>query len=230
MSSGTSGSIDPPWIQLQRRRKKLGLTQSALAAGIVTQSMLCHIERGRNLPSEATLRALAERLGDNPDETIERWRAWRDRNRVRDQLWVALILDDADDIRRWLDHGGRLLVPFERAAYNALAIAIDGPTAEAGRALAIAASAARGRSESVASAAAGLMKFAEAGHGFAVVHLDRHGDPFAGAWTRVDRARALTAQARACWHLEVRAGNSRGAVYWKEQMADRLRDTVWTAP
>lgn len=44
-------------------RKKRGLTQSQLAAGICTKSFISQVEKGRANPAIDTLQAIAERLG-----------------------------------------------------------------------------------------------------------------------------------------------------------------------
>jgi tetratricopeptide (TPR) repeat protein len=49
--------------QIRRARKESGLTQSELAKGIVTSSMICQIENGKAFPSYAVLQSLSERLG-----------------------------------------------------------------------------------------------------------------------------------------------------------------------
>jgi HTH-type transcriptional regulator, quorum sensing regulator NprR len=48
--------------QIRRARKESALTQSDLAKGIVTSSMICQIENGKAFPSYQVLQALAERL------------------------------------------------------------------------------------------------------------------------------------------------------------------------
>ncbi|MCX7569493.1 helix-turn-helix domain-containing protein [Tumebacillus sp. DT12] len=49
--------------QIRRARKESGLTQSELAKGIVTSSMICQIENGKAFPSYTVLQSLSERLG-----------------------------------------------------------------------------------------------------------------------------------------------------------------------
>jgi tetratricopeptide (TPR) repeat protein len=48
--------------KIRKFRKEIGLTQTQLAEGIVTPSMICQIESGKATPSYAVLEAIAERL------------------------------------------------------------------------------------------------------------------------------------------------------------------------
>jgi HTH-type transcriptional regulator, quorum sensing regulator NprR len=48
--------------KIRKFRKESGLTQTQLAEGIVTPSMICQIEAGKATPSYAVLEAIAERL------------------------------------------------------------------------------------------------------------------------------------------------------------------------
>lgn len=49
--------------KIRKFRKEVGLTQTQLAQGIVTPSMICQIEAGKATPSYPVLEAIAERLG-----------------------------------------------------------------------------------------------------------------------------------------------------------------------
>lgn len=49
--------------KIRRLRKEAGLTQTQLAQGIVTPSMICQIEAGKAMPSYHVLEAIAARLG-----------------------------------------------------------------------------------------------------------------------------------------------------------------------
>lgn len=213
--------MTPPWVTLRQLRKAAGLTQVELADGIVTQSMLCHIERGRVIPSEATLTALLCKLNAKADEHVDEWRRWRMRGRARDRLWIALILDDAPLMAQLLEESGGLLVPFERHAYAALRAALAASWQEADEGLQRAAADARPHLRWHPSSGAQSER-----QGAVDVRRQRR-DVYAGAWTQIDKARALVAESKAWFLLSTHFGKGEAALYWKQTMAERLWDTIW---
>ncbi|GGJ07803.1 hypothetical protein GCM10010885_16170 [Alicyclobacillus cellulosilyticus] len=133
--SEVSGHPSLPWLRLAAWRKRRGLSQRALAEGIVTQTMLSHIERGRVFPSEATLVQLARRLELPEEELLAEWRAWRGRERMRARLWQAAVRRDAAALQAELAVAATVVSPFEIAVYAAWAAAIAGSWREADRRL-----------------------------------------------------------------------------------------------
>jgi len=58
--------------QIRNRRRKLGLTQAALAERVgMAQATICQIERGRHEPIPATARAIAAALGCRYSQRME---------------------------------------------------------------------------------------------------------------------------------------------------------------
>jgi transcriptional regulator with XRE-family HTH domain len=110
----------PPWIELVKIRTERGLTQYQLAKGIVTQSMLCQIERGKTMPSRETLIQLAQRLGMNGEAWAKRWEVWREQSVFRQRLWSAALTDDVTEVERMLQRSKECLSPYETAVYKAL--------------------------------------------------------------------------------------------------------------
>jgi transcriptional regulator with XRE-family HTH domain len=71
----------PVGIRIRELRIKRGLTQSELADGIVTPSMISLIESDRANPSEKVLRAIAEKLGVSLEElAVEESSDWEDQS------------------------------------------------------------------------------------------------------------------------------------------------------
>jgi transcriptional regulator with XRE-family HTH domain len=110
----------PPWLELSKMRTQRGLTQYQLAKGIVTQSMLCQIERGKTMPSRETLIQLAQRLGMNGETWAERWEVWREQSVLRQRLWDAALTDNVAEVERMLQRIKEWLSPYEIAVYKAL--------------------------------------------------------------------------------------------------------------
>ena len=71
--SYTDSSYSKLGEKIKAARKEAGLTQFALANGIITRNMLSRIENGGAIPSLPTLCALAERLNYSPGFFIEDW-------------------------------------------------------------------------------------------------------------------------------------------------------------
>lgn len=89
-----SGSFSEIGKKIKALRLELGMTQRALADGIVTRNMLSRIENGEALPSLSTLYRLAERLGTT----------------------MSYLLDDSDDGSR---QKNRLLLSMIKKEYAA---------------------------------------------------------------------------------------------------------------
>jgi len=209
----------PPWKQLVARRKAAGLTQTACADGIVTQSMLCQIERGRVLPSNRTIRLLAERLFADAECLIQDWQPWRDRRLARDELWIAYVTESAQDIRRLLDVYGCLLAPFERGVYNAYATALQGDVNRAD-AILILAWKDTGDERALAAQTKDGTGAGYDTHQPLIVHKDL-------PWSRVDQGRAMVVEASVHAEISARTNRHSAAAWWRARAAERMKQTVW---
>ncbi|MBX5437038.1 MAG: helix-turn-helix transcriptional regulator [Alicyclobacillaceae bacterium] len=199
---------EPPWLRLARLRRCRGLTQAQLAKGIVSQSTLCQVERGRILPSERTLCRLAERLSVDAGELLDEWRSWRRRDGLRERLWAAVLGGRVDEVRAGLA-AADVLTPFESLVYQAYAAVHAGDHVRAEELLWTAWRWSVPRTTSARGPV--------------------YADAYAGAWRKTDRARALVVEA---W---VRAESCRqlrratASCYWLGIAEERMRDTVWTS-
>jgi hypothetical protein len=184
--------------------------------------MLCHIERGRVIPAEDTLRALLTKLKVPAEEAMQPWRAWRNRGRIRDRLWIAVNLEDGPLMQQLLDEGGHLLVPFERQVYTGLAGALTaGERTEAWAAVReVLEKAAQDENRPV-------LRSSRSGPRAGISQGGRKRDVYAGAWTHIDKARALVTEAKAQWLAARHFTDDEGALYWKQVMALYLWETIW---
>ncbi len=108
-----------PWDTLKRLRTKKGWTQAQLARGIVSQSMVCHIEAGRIFPSNRALCLLAERLGIDCVRWLEEWRIYKSRQMVRDLLWEAFIGQNSEKTYDLIGKYVGIITDFELWVYSA---------------------------------------------------------------------------------------------------------------
>ncbi|MCL6516677.1 helix-turn-helix transcriptional regulator [Alicyclobacillus sp.] len=116
----TRTPTEPPWVRFARMRRSRGISQRALAKGLVTQSLVSQLERGRVVPSRWTLAALLQRLGvEDDDRWLDEWEAWRRRDSVRERLWRAVSADDGGQAEAVLREAGTVLHPFELRVYQA---------------------------------------------------------------------------------------------------------------
>lgn len=124
-----------PWERMVQARHRNGWTQFEVADGLITQSMLSQIERGRVVPADKTISALARRLQLDEADMVHQWSLWRQRERVRDGLWEAVGGADGDAVRQWLNVGAIWLSPFERHVFAGFEEALTGRFALAGQLL-----------------------------------------------------------------------------------------------
>jgi transcriptional regulator with XRE-family HTH domain len=124
-----------PWLELRAMRQRMGWTQQQAAAGVLAQSELSQIERGRVIPSALTIRALALRYGVDAQPLLAAYVKWRQRESVRARLWRAAQVRDGVGVRRLLDAHGEILSEFEREVYGAYIAALAGELTESERRL-----------------------------------------------------------------------------------------------
>ncbi|MCY0896160.1 MAG: helix-turn-helix transcriptional regulator [Alicyclobacillaceae bacterium] len=77
--------------ELQRRRKERGLTQSELADGIATQSLVSLIEKGRIIPTEEMANAFAARLHCHVDELFPKLQIHHDDQGAERRAWKLFV-------------------------------------------------------------------------------------------------------------------------------------------
>lgn len=124
-----------PWRWLRQVRCQLGMTQAAAASGIVSQSMLAHMERGRLLPSNRVLAQLAQRYGLNPAGATATFEPWRLRRQTTKRLWQAASDRHAQRIADLLVSQAPILLPFERGVYTAMFHCLDASLPQAEEAI-----------------------------------------------------------------------------------------------
>lgn len=95
------------------------MRQGELARGIVSQSLISHMEHGRIIPSNETLIAIADRLGCNRQELLAEWRDWKRVHQIREQLWAAVCRSDEMMVCQLLQQGRDVLPPDEYWIYTA---------------------------------------------------------------------------------------------------------------
>ncbi len=118
--------VKRPWDELKDLRISKGWTQAELANGVVSQSMVSHIEAGRIFPSDKTLSFIAKRLGVDPLQWIATWGVFKSRYALRGMLWAAFLVENVAEIRDLTESSGDLLTPFEQAIYLAYTLAQGG--------------------------------------------------------------------------------------------------------
>lgn len=197
-----------PWQQLATARKSLGLTQSECAKGIVTQSMLCQIERGRVLPSDRTLCQLAQRLSIDAASMVEQWQPWRARRFVRDSLWIAFGTDCSTDILQLLDAHAEILAPFEVAIYQAIVAAREGDVV---------------RADYLVSTAWIQFSWGEA----SAVHAYPQGPLTDVPWSKIEYARTMVVEASVHVEVSERLQRTGAATWWRARVAQRMKQTAW---
>lgn len=109
----------PPWAILRRLRRERGMTQAELAHGIVSQSMISHIEQGRIMPSEAVILKLADKVGMDGPFFVSEWRRWRKRSAVRRLIWKAVIDNRRSDVQTLAEQYDSVFTHYERWVYRA---------------------------------------------------------------------------------------------------------------
>ncbi|GMA51525.1 hypothetical protein GCM10025857_28820 [Alicyclobacillus contaminans] len=120
-----------PWEVLKRLRRERGYTQTELAAGVASPTLLSHVETGRVLPSERMLHALAGRLGVDGAMLCALWRPYRQRHRLVHVLWRAFCASDWESVANLLHRDGHLLGEGERWLYAAWVCVQNGELREA---------------------------------------------------------------------------------------------------
>jgi transcriptional regulator with XRE-family HTH domain len=203
-----------PWAVLVNRRRALGMTQRELADGIVTQSLVSQIERGRVLPSERILNKMAMRLGLDASDVLKQWGTWRQRDKVRESLWLAALLSDSEAMERLLQDFRHLLVPFERCIYEALCAILHDNVRLAD-----------GLLSQAWSQDTMLNSGMAYGRKAALHHRDAPTEQgsFAGAWTRTDRVRAMVLEAKVQECLCRCLGKLTAASEWQGKVSERMR-------
>lgn len=114
-----------PWFQMARQRRRLGLTQVQLAAGIASQSAISQLEQGRFTPSEDMIRSLAERLQLDANALIGAWSAQREQGNLEYQLWSATRDGALTRLTTLLRTCEAALPAFEFTFYRAFAAAAE---------------------------------------------------------------------------------------------------------
>ncbi|MCL6599436.1 MAG: helix-turn-helix domain-containing protein [Alicyclobacillus macrosporangiidus] len=208
-------SSEPPWTRFARLRRARGLTQRALAAGLVTQSLISQLERGRVVPARRTLEALLGRLGVTDPAWLEEWEGWRQRDRTREQLWAAVMAGNRPQAEAALAGGASLLNPFERFVYEAWVRAAAGDADGAERLL----WQAWRLQPDIAQARTAYARASSRADELAAKRPE-HGHE--AAWQKRDRVRAMAvaalAQAEVCAWL----GREEAARWWRDRGRDRM--------
>jgi hypothetical protein len=174
--------------------------------------MVCQIERGRILPSEDTLRGFALRLGMDAEQLLAAWAPWRSRQALREKLWSAAVQGDADVLRLQGRGLVRVLSPFEALVYQGLGEALGGEWFAADTCLDEAwmnpppdPNLCRRGPVRRSSVTGGTDELA-----------------YAGAWTALDQARALAADAMARVAICRGIGRLEAARYWEQRLQARM--------
>jgi len=113
-------------VDFVRLRKHVGLTQVQAAAGIISQSMMCQLERGRIIPSVQTIERLANRYSVESGAIIAGYEPWRSRFRVRDRLWESALQFNTQQLEATLRQFDMLLLPCEMHMYRAFGASVKG--------------------------------------------------------------------------------------------------------
>lgn len=197
----------PPWEMLRAMRKSKLLKQADLARGIVSQSMLCQMERGRTIPSDDTIMRLAERLHVDPDPLLAGYARYRTRSMVREQLWRAFQERNIFTLERLLLAHGGLLTPFEFHAYHACVRATQSRLDEAEQSL--------------------LAMWTDYWRtsGDAADGTTRPGRR--GEWTKVERSRVLVVEARVHELVATATQRWKAVSWWKNVEQERMQETNW---
>ncbi|SFU47426.1 helix-turn-helix domain-containing protein [Alicyclobacillus macrosporangiidus] len=208
-------SGEPPWVRFARLRRARGLSQRALAAGLVTQSLVSQLERGRVVPARRTLEALLGRLGVTDASWLDEWEGWRQRDRTREQLWAAVMAGNRLQAEDALACGASLLSPFERFVYEAWVRAAAGDADGAERLL----WQAWRLQPDIAQA---RTAYARPGspEGGSPAKQPEHGHE--AAWRKQDRVRAMAVAALAQAEVCARLGREEAARWWRERGRDRM--------
>lgn len=191
------------------------MTQRELADGIVTQSLVSQIERGRVLPSDRILKKMAMKLGLDARDIVKQWGVWRKRERVREGLWMAALISDAEALERLLQDFRHFLVPFERFVYQALHAILHDDVSLAHGLL------------SRAWAQDTMLQSGMAYGRKAALHYHdttTEQGSFAGAWTKTDRVRAMVVEAKVQECLCRCLGKRVAAAEWRAKVNERMRD------
>lgn len=119
---------EPPFEILVRERKRKGLTQAELCAGVMSQSMLCQVENGRVVPSKRTLMRLCERLDIDGNNLWHAWTKFVEGENLDHRLWEQACCKDADGLLLLLNdaHVGCEYRVSTHAFYRAFALALQG--------------------------------------------------------------------------------------------------------